>query len=372
MNHKLSTFTAAAKAYAYPRQVGYLIYYVTNRCNFRCPFCFYSDEIEKGLKPDEMTLAEIERFARSIGPLAQLSLTGGEVFVRKEAAEIAELFLDHTQARYLTIPTNASLTDRMVAFLERLLPRYPGTYFRVTFSIEGIGDDHDHARRVPGSYDKIIKSYHALTPLRRAFPNLTVDANSVFTAESEDRLLDTMNHLDQAFEFDNLSVTYARGDVPDPALKKVSEQKYRAIDAALRQMKRTTERRSLYWLWRGARDASRDMLMESVFDEKFVAPCVAGRKLVVVSETGDVYPCEILDRNKFRLGSLRDYDWDLGRLMQDPATRSIQDWIVETKCKCSWECSNAANIVWNPSQYPRLLRESIRNVGSGPSAGPPE
>lgn len=364
MSHNLRTLGAAAKAYAFPRQVGYLIFYVTNRCNFRCPFCFYSDEIEKGLKPDEMTVAEIERFARSIGPLVQLSLTGGEVFVRREAAEIAELFLDHTRARYVTIPTNASLTDRMVAFLERVLPRYPGTYFRITFSIEGIGDDHDRARRVPGSYEKIKKSYHALTPLRRAFANLTLDANSVFTAESEDRLLDTMMHLSKAFDFDNLSVTYARGDVPDPELKKVSEQKYRAVDAALRKLERRAEGRSLYWLWRGARDASRDMLMDSVFDDKFVAPCVAGRKLVVVNETGDVFPCEMLDPAKYRLGSLRDYDWDLGRLLADSNSQSIRDWIVNSKCKCSWECSNAANIVWNPSQYPRLLRESVRNIGS--------
>ena len=113
--------------------------------------------------------------------------------------------------------------------------------------------------------------------------------------------------------------------------------------------------------------ASRDMLMDSVFEDKFVAPCVAGRKLVVVNETGDVFPCEMLDPKKYRLGKLRDYDWDLGRLLADSNSRSIQDWIVDSKCKCSWECSNAANIVWNPSQYPRLLRESVRNIGSGRS-----
>ena len=64
-----------------------MIFYVTNRCNFRCNFCFYSAEIEKGLKPNEMTVEEIRKFAPTIGPLVQLSMTGGETFIRKEFPE---------------------------------------------------------------------------------------------------------------------------------------------------------------------------------------------------------------------------------------------------------------------------------------------
>ena len=79
-----------------PNQVGYMIFYVTNRCNFRCNFCFYSAEIEKGLKPDEMSVSDIKKFAPTIGPLVQLSLTGGETFLRKEFAEIASILIDAT------------------------------------------------------------------------------------------------------------------------------------------------------------------------------------------------------------------------------------------------------------------------------------
>ena len=103
-----------------PNQVGYLIFYVTNRCNFRCNFCFYSAEIEKGLKPDEMSVEEIKKFAPSIGPLVQLSMTGGETFLRKEFPEIAGILIDATGARWVTIPTNASLTNRMVKFLDEI------------------------------------------------------------------------------------------------------------------------------------------------------------------------------------------------------------------------------------------------------------
>ena len=80
------------KSFLNPNQPGFLIFYVTNRCNFRCNFCFYRDEIDKGLKPDELTLDEIKKFSKTIGPLIQLSLTGGEPYLRKEFIEIADVF----------------------------------------------------------------------------------------------------------------------------------------------------------------------------------------------------------------------------------------------------------------------------------------
>ena len=46
-------------------------------------FCFYRDQIDKGLKPDELNIDEIKKFTEKLGPLVQLSLTGGEVFVRR-------------------------------------------------------------------------------------------------------------------------------------------------------------------------------------------------------------------------------------------------------------------------------------------------
>lgn len=351
---------AMGRAYLQPSQVGYLIFYVTNRCNFRCNFCFYSAEIEKGQKPDELTVPEIEKLASTIGPLLQLSLTGGEPFLRKEFADITRILLDHTMARYVTIVSNGSLTDRMVEFFEEILPLYPKTNFRLTLSIEGIGDAHDLLRSMPGSYRKIEITFKAMDRIRRQFGNLVLDSNTVFTAKSEASILDTLRHLAENFTFDNMSITYARGEMPDDSLKQVSEARYREANAFLETTRRGKENRFLYPLWRGARDVSRDMLMTTVFEDEFVTPCVAGRKLIVISETGDVQPCEILGRS---MGKLRDFDFDLQRLMTDSENEKLRHWIVDSKCKCSFECALAANVVWNASTYPKLAVSALRNIG---------
>lgn len=354
--------TSALRSYLDPRQVGYLIQYVTNRCNFRCNFCFYAAEIDKGVKPDELTVAEFEKIARSIGPLVQLSLTGGEPFLRRELAEITRIFVERTHARFITLPTNASLTDKMVSYLEAVLPACPDSYFRIVISIEGIGQEHDDIRSMPGSYRKIQESYRALDPLRRRFHNMVLDSNSVYTARSEATLLSTLQHLAEEFDFDNMSVTYARGEVRDPALKEVSRDNYIKVNQFLENVRRGKETRWLYPLWRGARDVSRHSLMKTVFDDEFVSPCVAGRKLIVISETGEVLPCEVLGKS---MGNLRDHDFDVRRLLALRENENLREWIVESRCKCSFECALAANVVWNASSYPSLAKAAIKNIGHG-------
>lgn len=354
------SWLGSIRSYADPRQVGYLILFVTNRCNYRCNFCFYGAEIEKGLKPDEMTVAEIEKFAPTVGPLLQLSLTGGEPFLRAEFTDIAGIMLTHTDARYVTIPTNGSMPERIREFLETLLPKFPNSYFRIVLSIEGYGERHDELRSMPGAFGHIEASYRAISPLRERFSNLVLDSNSVFTAASEETLLEDLARLHETFRFDNMSVTYARGSISDPALMRVSRERYERINAFLESLERRKEKRPLHTLWRGVRDLSRDILMRTVFEDEFVTPCVAGRKLVVVSETGDVFPCEILGKS---MGRLRDFGYDLGALMKSDPAGELRGWIKDTKCKCSFECALAANVVWSPSLYPKLAEASLRNLG---------
>jgi MoaA/NifB/PqqE/SkfB family radical SAM enzyme len=350
---------ATLRSLADPRQVGFLIAFVTNRCNFRCAFCFYHAEIAKNRKPDELTVAEHEAIASKIGPLVQLSLTGGEPFLHGALADIARAYVSRTGARYVTVPTNAWFTDRMVGFLEEILPAFGGTNFRLMFSIDGIGDEHDTSRSQPGSWARILESYRAVSALRGRFTNLVLDANTVYTARSEASIVETLRTLDATFRFDNLSITYARGDIADPTLAARSREAYLAARAYLISRPRQRENRFLSSVWRAVDDVSHDHLVRTVFDDEHVHPCVAGRKLVVLGETGDVRPCEILERP---MGNVRDYDYDLRALLDAAENRRLVRWIEESRCKCSFECAQAASVVWRADAYPEVARAAITNL----------
>ena len=68
--------------------------------------------------------------------------------------KIVGILIEETETRWVTIPKNASATSKMVSFLEEIFPNLPDANFRLTFSIEGIGEVPDNLRSIPGSYKK--------------------------------------------------------------------------------------------------------------------------------------------------------------------------------------------------------------------------
>jgi hypothetical protein len=66
-----------------------------------------------------------------------------------------------------------------------------------------------------------------------------------------------------------------------------------------------------------------------------------------------------------KLKNLRDYDLQIYKLLKNYKSKDVTKWIKDTKCKCSFECALSANVTWNFSQYPKLIKNSIRNIGSG-------
>lgn len=365
----IRTGAATARALLDPHRIGYLICYVTNRCNFLCGHCFYHAEIVKGRKPDELTAEELDTVARRLGGLIQLSLTGGEPFLRRDFETIAAAFARHTRPRFTTIPTNGWFTDRIEHFIAQVVREFPGTSFRLVISIDGIGAEHDRLREAPGSWERIGATCAAVDPWRRRLPNLVLDANVAYTAHNEARVVSVLETLDRDFAFDNLSVTYVRGTPKDPAARTRSRETYLQAVDWLRGRARRREHRFLSPLWRAVDDVTYDHFVRTVFDDELVTPCVAGRKLAVLSETGEVRPCEIRGESA---GNVRDHGWSIPAVLASAANRAIVADIRDTGCRCGFECALAANVVWNRQSHPAVARRAVRNFVETRTEAPQE
>ena len=340
---------------------GYLIFYVTNRCNFRCKFCYYSDEIQKGRKVDELKIDEIEKISKNCKNIIQISMAGGEPFLRNDFNEITKIFVKNSNVKYINIPTNGSLTSRMVKYLEEILPVCSQTSFRLTFSIDGIEGDHDENRSMKGSFQRIIKSYNAIKHLREKYKNLSIDSNTVFTTKTENNIINIIKYLNSKFDFDNNTVTYARGSFPDKSLKSKSKEKYDEAVKYLNTQNKNKENRFLYPIYRSVRNIAFESISKIAFDDEFVVPCVAVKKLLVISEEGNVYPCETLT-NTHLLGNLRDYNYNLNNILDQKYTNDTKNWIKDTKCKCTFECAVSASIAWSPKKIPKILTGALKNI----------
>jgi radical SAM protein with 4Fe4S-binding SPASM domain len=151
-----------------------------------------------------------------------------------------------------------------------------------------------------------------------------------------------------------------RGNIPDRHYKDISYEKY--YHAIARLEKDFRKRTSPVYRFRGAGiKAAQDVLQrrfihQTVKEQRRLIPCYAGRLNLVLTEKGDVYPCEILSG---RLGNIRGMDYDIMRVVQAEKARSILGSIKEGKCFCTHECYFMTNILFNPRMYPGLFEEYL-------------
>jgi len=91
---------------------------VTDRCNFRCPYCMpaeiYGEQYEFLQRPELLTFEEIERLARLFVELGveKLRITGGEPLLRHQLPRLIERLAAIDGLRDLTLTTNGYLLAR--------------------------------------------------------------------------------------------------------------------------------------------------------------------------------------------------------------------------------------------------------------------
>ena len=74
-----------------------------------------------------------------------------------------------------------------------------------------------------------------------------------------------------------------------------------------------------------------------------------------------MFPCEILKQG---MGNIRDYNYDMKSLLSQNKNKELINWIKKSKCKCSFECALAANVIWGRWSFLKILKASIRNIGT--------
>ena len=88
---------------------------VTDRCNFRCPYCMpaeiYGEQYEFMARPELLTFEEIERLTRLFVELGveKIRITGGEPLLRHQLPRLIERLAAIDGLRDLTLTTNGFL-----------------------------------------------------------------------------------------------------------------------------------------------------------------------------------------------------------------------------------------------------------------------
>ena len=340
-----------------------LVHFVTKRCNARCSFCFIDFDDPKTFR-NELSLVEIEKITKSCGPYLQnVNITGGEPFARKDIAEICRLWLKNSGIRSMYITTNGSLPERIIKTVQELNKEFPSKKIFVSISIDELETRHDEIRKIKGLFSNCIKSYEGLKKVsKNVQPNIgiTVSPENYTTVES------LYDHLVYQNKITALTVTIVRDEgvfkIP-PHLKNEILGSYKRIVEKINRDRKANiltgfDNNSLQGkLMNSKNSISNRIVSDTYLDPTFVSPCRAASLFGVIEANGDVYPCEILENKK--LGTLKDYDYNFTDLWHDDETARVKNWILETKCNCTYECALSFNILSSLKHQPKLIKGAI-------------
>jgi radical SAM protein with 4Fe4S-binding SPASM domain len=330
-----------------------LIYFVTTRCNAACPHCFYSAELNNPLKKD-MSLEEIQKFSKSMDDLLVMYFGGGEPFLRTDLPVIAEIFYKNNNVRLFGIPTNAFLPVLMLPSIDRMCQKCPDANILINISLDDIGIAHEQFRKVPGGWAKLLETIAGIKELQKKHKNLALGTNCTFTTFNQDRIKDIYLYMRDEIKPDSININLVRGTPKERIAKNIDISKYREVIQMLQhdldtgKLGYTTS--SFQPFINQNQRRTKELIYNTFMDNKAHVECIAARLMGVVYPDGDVFPCEILEDPKWKLGNLRESDYDMRKIWFSPKTKETAKWIVDTKCFCTHECFMSTNTMFDPKE----------------------
>ena len=340
----------------YPVQ---LIQYVTARCNLRCDHCFYKETLD-AKDPGEIEVDTLISKTENLAPFLWYSITGGEVFIRKDFEKLVLDIQNKLRPKFFSFPTNGWYTKKTFEGVLHVLQRLKRGNLILFFSIDGPEDMHDKIRG-PNSYKKLKETIEYLKILQPVYPRLHV--NIVITVQYQNYKLfpKMIQQIQNEFNPTAISINLLRyhslqGPKLEPHIIEAYENAINEYDKIRNQNKYNF---FMNFIIKAKEKNQKKIILNSAKYDKFTTPCSAGNLSYVIMENGDFKPCEILDNS-------------YGNIMKNPVKEIISNknnlafenrkWIKDTKCKCTYECANSTNALFNTNMLPGLLKTVYKDL----------
>jgi len=297
---------------------------VTARCTLRCRHCFY--HYAEGKAAEELTLEEYDRLSLHMGEFMAGLFCGGEPFIRRDLADLIEIFQGRNGLLMAGAATNGQLTDSVVEQTDRICRSRPRSLFSLSLSLDGFRDTHDHIRGT-GAYDGALRTWNELRQMARRRPNLILSITTVISSLNQDEAPAFIRRASEDLKPAAVNVLLVRQQPRDgPALKNVDPRRYReAQEAALASGAGASRLRRIMphavFMGEAAGQVQRTML-----SGRRSFHCHAGTHGAFIDFRGDVNACEVLAEHAGcrTMGNLRDFGMDFRALWACAQARRIR------------------------------------------------
>ena len=337
-----------------------LVHFVTNRCNARCSFCFIDFDDPNTFK-GELSLDEIDILTKNLGKsLLNVNFTGGEPFARKDILDIAKLYIKNSTIQSIYITTNASLPDRVENYAKEITKIDNSIEQSFQISIDDLPERHNKVRKIKNLFDKCIDTYRMLKNMH--LENINPVVNITVSEENCDKMEEIYRYFTKECGIDSLKACIVRDEgiykTPRDKAKKIYDAYVwltEKINAEIKNDKIVNyNKNSIQGKIHQKKDIiSYEMVKETYLKPKFISRCYAGGLFGIITATGKVFPCEILEKNI--MGDLRENEMDLMKIWKNKSSNETRKFIKKTNCNCTYECALSYNILGNWRYQPSLI-----------------
>ena len=213
-----------------PLQLESVFLFVTSTCNSLCRTCFYWDELNSGR---DLTFDQIERISATTPKFHKLWISGGEPFLRKELAEIIELFYVNNGVRHINLPTNGLLPQKVETVIDQVLARCPELAVDLNFSLDGLANTHDAIRGVPNNFQKTLATIELAAQKWNGIRRLRRNVVTCITSENYRELVDLGLAMMRDANVDGHYFEVVRGEPFDKNLKQLTVEQLTALHRRL-------------------------------------------------------------------------------------------------------------------------------------------
>ena len=274
---------------------------LTNQCNLRCNYCY----AQSGRPSDVLSYRDLGSIAKSVASISrsvEYVLSGGEPLLNPYALDFAEMV--KKSGNVVHILTNGTLID------EKNAERISKVAGMVKISLDGSSEELHSATRGKNNFERVVRAIDLLVSLKT-----NVIVAMTVTRENRSDIPNMVSRFGSCLALQPLFKAGRGQDKGDLSLTGL--EYYDALASAdgvapMGMIARTLE----------------------TIRGRGVRRCALAEREISISETGDVYPCQLLHAEEFKAGNIREHS--LAEIYcESTVFNRLRNITVDTLGKCS-------------------------------------
>ena len=345
----LKSFNYDNKSHKLPDE---LIFFITNKCNSKCQFCFYWEALNS--KKNELSLDEIRNISSSFKKIDKLLISGGEPFLRKDLALICDVFISQNHVKKIYIPTNGLDSELIIPMLKDILSSNKSVDFSTSVPFYGLNETNDNLMGIKGAFERSLNTLKKISSLTKEHRNLRVSTNTVVCNKN-------INEIDRLFEYllgQELEIEYMkyfpiRGNPKNQELSPPNGAEWLNLSKKLEKIRKKhfLSRNSIlkYPVYKFLFRSFANLTSTALYG-RWPFPCLAGSKVGVLEEDGKVKLCELTEP----IGNIRDYQYDFSKIWSNEKAKKIRGNIESGCSHCTHGCFLIPSAIAHLGSFARM------------------